>query len=152
MVWTELHSHRPMQQGPRFYIPRESTCLSDAYCYEFRDRESYDRFALPLERELIVKNLLFDSLIIGRSFENLFYLSSRSLSQRRFRIISSNILRGIESDLPWTKVSGVVSQYILRSGSLLHPLNSSMVKNKQIFWLIISKLISAFSLCLYNLV
>ena len=50
------------------------------------------------------------------------------------------------------KYPGVVSQYILRFGSLWHPLSSSMLKNKQIFSLIISKLISAFSLWLYNLV
>ena len=53
-----------MQQGPRFYILLESTCLFDAPCYEFRDRESYDGFFLPVERELIVKNLLFDLLIM----------------------------------------------------------------------------------------
>ena len=136
----------PMQQGFRFYILLESTCLIDAHCYEFRDRESYDGFILPVERELIVKNLLFDLLIMARSFKNLFYLSSCSLPQRRFHRIRSSVLRAIESDLSCTKVSGVVSQYILRFGSLWHPLSSSMLKNKQIFSLIISKLISAFSL------
>ena len=54
-----------MQQGPRFYILLESTCLFDAHCYEFRHRESYDGFFLPVERELIVKNLLFDLLIMA---------------------------------------------------------------------------------------
>ena len=53
-----------MQQGPRFYILLESTCLFDAHCYEFRDREPYDGFFLPVEREFIVKNLLFDLLIM----------------------------------------------------------------------------------------
>ena len=68
------------------------------------------------------KNLLFGSLITGRSFENLCYLSSCSLSQRRrFRRIRTNVLRGIESDLPYTKVSVVVFQYIIRSRSLWHP-------------------------------
>ena len=37
---SELHSHMPLQQGPRFYISLESTCcLSDG-------------FVLPIEREL----------------------------------------------------------------------------------------------------
>ena len=49
-----------MQQGSRFYILLESTCLFDAHWYEFHDRESYDGFVLPVEKELIVKNLLFD--------------------------------------------------------------------------------------------
>ena len=48
--------------------------------------------------------------------------------------------------------SRVIFQYILRSRSLWHPLISSMLKNKQIFSLAISKLISVFSLWLYNLV
>ena len=45
----------------------------------------------------------------------------------------SNILRDIEWDLFYTKVLGVVSQYVLRSGSLWDPLNSSMLNNKRIF-------------------
>ena len=49
------------------------------------------------------------------------------------------------SDLAYTKVLGVVSQYILWSGSLWYPLRSSMLKNKRIFSLAISKLIPAFS-------
>ena len=53
MVSTELHSHVPLQQGPSFFIPLESIfCLFIAYCYEFRNRESYDGFVLPVEREL----------------------------------------------------------------------------------------------------
>ena len=46
--------------------------------------------------------------------------------------------------------SGVVSIYILQSGSLWHPLSSSMIK--QSFSLVISKLMSVFSISLYNLV
>ena len=76
---------------------------------------------------------------MARSFRNLFYLSSCSMSLRRFRRIHSIVLRGIKSDFACTKVSGVVSQYILRSGRLWHPLTSSMLKNKQIFSLIIFK-------------
>ena len=61
---------------------------------------------------------------------------------------SSNILQSIEPDLVYTKVSGVVSQYILRLGHLWHSLSSSMLKSKQFFSLVISKLISALSLSL----
>ena len=110
----------PLQQGRRLYIPLELTCcLFVAYCHEFRNRELYDGFVVPIEKEL--KNLLFGLLIRGRSFENLFYLSSCSSSKRRkFRRICSNVLRGIESDLAYTKVYGVASHYILRSGGLWH--------------------------------
>ena len=77
------------------------------------------------------KNLLSDSLITGRSFENLSYLSTCSLSRKcRFRRVRSNVLRDIESDLAYIKISGIVSQCILRSGSLWHPLRSSMLKNR----------------------
>ena len=48
------------------------------------------------------------------------------------------------SDLAYTKVLEVASQYILLSGSLWYPLRSSMIKNKRIFSLEISKLILAF--------
>ena len=79
------------------------------------------------------KNHLFDSLITGRNFENSSYLSSCSLPQRwRIRRIRSNVLRGIELYLDYTKVSRVSSQYNLRSGSLWHPLGSSMLNNKRI--------------------
>ena len=50
------------------------------------------------------------------------------------------------TDLAYTKVSGVASQYILWSGSLCYPVGiSSMLKNKRIFSLAISKLIPASS-------
>ena len=120
-------------------------CLFISYCHEFLNRESYDGFVVPVEREL-EKNLLFDFLITGRSLENLSYLSSCSLSQRwRFWRIHSNVLRGIESDLAYTNVSGVTFQYTLWSGSLWYPVRSSMRKNKQILLLAISKLMPAFS-------
>ena len=39
-VWIELQRHMLLQQGPRFYIPLESTCcLVTAYCHEFRSRD-----------------------------------------------------------------------------------------------------------------
>ena len=97
------------------------------------------------------KNLIFNLLITGTSFENLSYLSSCSLSQSwRFRRIRSNVLRYTESVFAYTKVSGVSSQYILRSRSLWHPLSSSMLENKRIFSLVISKLMPAFCLWLYR--
>ena len=53
MVRTELRSHMPLQQGPGFYVPPESTCcLYFAYCNELCNRESYDGFVLLVEREL----------------------------------------------------------------------------------------------------
>ena len=107
--------------------------------------QTTDLFYL-LKENLFVKNLLFNLLIMARSFKNLLYLSSCSLPQRRFHRIRSHVLQGTESDLAYTKVSGVVYQYILRFRSLWHPLSSSMLINKQIFSLVISKLISAFSL------
>ena len=92
------------------------------------------------------KNILFNLLITGRIFKNLSYLWSRLLSQRwRFWRICSNVWPGIESDLAYTKVSLVASQYILWSGSLWYPVRSSMLKNKQFFSLVISKLMPAFS-------
>ena len=92
------------------------------------------------------KNLLLDLLIPGKSFKKLSYLSSCLLSQRsRFRKICSNVLRGIESGLAYTKVSGVASQYILWSQSLWYPVRSRTLKNKLFLSLVISKLMPAFS-------
>ena len=137
MVCNELNSWMPLQQEIRFYIPLELTSF-------LTGNHTMDLFYLLKEN---FKNLLFDLLTTGRSFENLSYLSSCSLPQRwRFWRTRSNVLRNIESDLPYTKVSGVASQYILWSGSLKHPLSSSMLENKRIFSLVISKLMSAFSL------
>ena len=99
-----------VQHGPRFYIFLEWTCLFYAHYYEFRDRESFDGFVLHFERELVVKNLLFDLLIMAKSFKNFFYLSSGSLPQMRFHRIHLHMLQGIESDLACTKVSGVIYQ------------------------------------------
>ena len=46
------------------------------------------------------KNLLFNSLITERSFENLYYLSSYSLSQRRrFRRIRSDVYEALNRTL-----------------------------------------------------
>ena len=95
----------------------------------------------------IFKDLLSDLLITGWTFKNSSYLSSCLLPQRwRFQRIRSNKLQGIDSDLAYTKVSEFVSRCIFQSGSLWHPLSSSMSKNKQIFSLVIGKLMSALSL------
>ena len=92
------------------------------------------------------KKLLSDILITERSFGNLSYLSSCSLSQRwRFWRIHSNVLRGIESDLASTKVLGVVSQHILWSGSLWYLVRNNMLKNKRIFSLVVSRSMPDFS-------
>ena len=55
------------------------------------------------------KNLLFDSLIMQTSFENLFYLSSCSLSQRwKFQRIRSSVLRGIELNNHWKSIIDIL--------------------------------------------
>ena len=135
-----------LQQGPRFYNSLELACclfLAQCHTSSVTWNHTMDWFYLLKEN---FKNLLFDSLITRRSFKNLSYLSSCSFSQRwRFRRIRSNVLLGIESNFAYTEVSGFVSQYILRSGSLQDP-SSSTLKNNQIFSLLISKLMSAFSL------
>ena len=124
MVCDELNSHIPLQQGIRFYIFLESTFLFVAYYQTFLT-VTMDLLYLLKEN---FKNILFDLLITGRSFQNLSYLWSCSLSQRwRSWRIRSNVLRGIESDLAFTKVSGFAFQYMW-SGSLWHPLSSSMLK------------------------
>ena len=153
LVWTELESHMTLQQEPRFYIPLESTCcLFFVYSHELHSRESYDMDLFYHLKENF-KNFLFDSIIMGKSFENLSYLSSCLLSQRwKFRGIRSKALRGIESDLAYKRLSGAVSQFILWSGSLWHPLSITMLTNKRIFSLVTSKLMSAFSIWLYDLV
>ena len=124
MVCDELNSHIPLQRGIRFYIFLESTFLFVAYYQTFLT-VTMDLLYLLKEN---FKNILFDLLITGRSFENLPYLWSCLLSQRwRSWRIRSNVLRGIESDLAYTKVSGFAFQYMW-SGSLWHPLSSSMLK------------------------
>ena len=149
-----------LQQEPRFHIPLESTCcLFVVYSHELHSRESYDMDLFYQLKENF-KNFLFDSIIMGKSFENLSYLSSCLLSQRwKFRGIRSKALRGIESDLAYKRLSGaykrlsgVVLQFILWSGSLWLPLSITMLKNKRIFLLVTSKLMSAFSIWLYDLV
>ena len=136
LVWTELESHMTLQQEPRFYISLESACcLFFVYSHELHSRESYDMDLFYHLKENF-KNFLFDSIIMGKSFENLSYLSGCLLSQRwKFRGIRSKALWGIESDLAYKRLSGVVSQFILWSGSLWHPLSITMLKNRRIFFI-----------------
>ena len=96
----------------QIYIPLESTCCLFSMptvmsSVTGESNHTMDLFYLLKEN---FKNLLFDTIITEKSFENLSYLSSCSLSQRRkFWRICSNVLQGIEYDLAYTKVSGVVS-------------------------------------------
>ena len=47
------HPHMPLQQGPIFYNPLKSTfSLFVAYCHHSHNRELYEGFVLPAEREL----------------------------------------------------------------------------------------------------
>ena len=128
-----------------FYTPPESTCcLFVAYCHSLTGNHRMHLLCLLKEN---FKNILFGLLITGRSFQNLSYLWSCSLSRRwRFWRIRSDALRSIESDLAYTKVLGIASQYILWSESLWYALGSSILKNQLIFSLVISKLMLAFSI------
>ena len=68
--------------------------------------------------------------------------------------ISKNTLTHITSHWIWPCISKsirVCTQYILRSGSLWHPLSSSMLTNKGIFLSLVSKPMTVFSLWLYNM-
>ena len=130
----------PLLQGPRFYIPFESTCclLLSTAISSVTGNHTMDLLYLLKDN---FKNLFFDLLISGRSFENLSYLSSCSLSKRwRFGRTSSSVLRGIVSDLTYTKVKEVTFQYILRSEGLRDPLSSNMLKKKRIILLVNSEL------------
>ena len=72
--------------------------LPIAMSYVIGNHRFVNRFALSVEREF--KRFLFNSVITGRSFENLSCLSSLLLSQRlRFRGIRSKVSQGIESDI-----------------------------------------------------
>ena len=148
----ELHRHMPLHkyQDFIFLLNRFVVYLLPTSMTSVTGNHTMELFYLFKEN---FKNLLFNSLITGWSFENLSDLSSCLLSQRlRFQGIRSNVLRGNGSDVSYTKVLEVVSRHILRSGSLWYPLSSSILKNKSIFSLVNSKLMCTFSLWLYNLV
>ena len=148
MVWTELHRHMLLQQGPRFHAPLESTYfLFVAYYREFHNRKSYHGFVLPVEREL----LKFSIWIINHAkelqkfvlFIKLFIVTKMEIPRNTLK---GNTRHWIRPCNP--KVLEVVSQHVLWSGSLWQPLSTSILKNKRFFSLLISKLLSAFSLWL----
>ena len=118
MIFNELNSHMPLQQGIRFIC-----LLNRLVVYSLPTAMSYSTVNHTMDLFYLLKegfkNLLFDLLITGRSFEDLSYLSSCSQSQRgRIQRIRSNVIPVIESDIAYTEVSGAASQYILRSRSI----------------------------------
>ena len=129
--------------GIRFYIPLELACsLFVAYCHEILNRGSYDGLVAPVERELWKSPIwLINQWKELREFA--LFIKSFVITMNTLERITT--FRGIESDLAHTKVSGVASQYILWSESLWYPAKSNIHKNKCIFSLVISKLISALS-------
>ena len=84
MVRTELHIHMPLQET-KLDISFESSqlvvfSLPPDMSSVIGNHRFADGFVLPVERKF--KKFLFNSLITGRSFENLSYLLSYFLSQR----------------------------------------------------------------------
>ena len=146
MVCNELSSHMPLQQETRyiFFVNRLVVYSFPTAVNSLTGDHTINFFYLL---KMNFRNLLFDLLITGHIFENLTYLSSCSLSKSlRFQRINC------KSDLAYIKALGINCQYILWSGSLWHPLNSSIARTKEIVLLITSKLMPAFSLWLNNLV
>ena len=123
--------------GIRFYNPLELTCcLFFAYCHEFINSMVPYTWT-ELQKSTVWLINYWKELREFVLFIKLFVITKMN--------ILKNLLRGIESDLAYTKASGVASQYILWSRSLWHPVRSSMRKNKRHFSLVILKLMSAFS-------
>ena len=90
----------------------------------------------------------------GRSFENLCYLwivrchkdeDSEEYARTYYETLNQTLSTEKYQPSP-------PNTFCLRSESSWHRLSSSMLENKRIFSLVISKLMSAFSLRLYNLV
>ena len=113
MVWTELLCpSNVISHSNRFAVYLLPTAMSAV----IGNNTFVDGFVLPDERKLYKS--LFNSLITGRSFENLSYLSSCSLSQRwRFQRIRSNLLRNIQSDVAHSV-----------------PLKTSFLQGDKLFW------------------
>ena len=92
------------------------------------------------------KNLLFNLLITGRSFEKcLIYQVVRNHKDHDSGEYIRTYYEALNQTLLTPKCRGTASQYILWSRGLCYPVRSSMLKNKRIFSLVISKLMSAFS-------
>ena len=93
-----------------------------------------------------LKNLIFDLLIRGRSFQNLSYLSSLFVVKKME--IPKNTLERITRY--W--IRPCLHKSIGGRLPIHFTLSSSMLKNKRIFSLVIWKLMSPFSVWPYNLV
>ena len=93
-----------------------------------------------------IKNLLFNLLTTGRSFEKcLIYQVVRNHKDHDSGEYIRTYYEALNQTFLTQKRRGTASQYILWSRRLCYPVRSSMLKNKGIFSLVISKLISAFS-------
>ena len=134
MIRSELHSHIPIQ-GPKCYIPLESVYyLFVTYCHEFCNKESQicrwicsHRWKRTLKVSYLIQEwwkrasriyLVYQVVHCHRhwDFEEYTQTHHEAFNQTLF-----------VQNYP----GGGVSQYILQSGSLWHPRNSSMPKNKR---------------------
>ena len=133
-------------------IPLESTCcLFVAYYHEFLNRESYNRLVLSVEKELSKFSIW---LIYHEKELSEFVLFIKLLVVTKMKI-PKNALERITRHWMRPCLHKSIGGHLLihfRSGSLWHPLSSSILKNKPIFSLVISKLMPAFSKWLYNFV
>ena len=93
-----------------------------------------------------LKNLIFDLLIRGRSFQNLSYLSSL------FVVKKMEILKNTLERITRHWISPCLHKSIGGRLPIYFTLSSSMLENKRIFSLVIWKLMSPFSVWPYNLV
>ena len=132
-----------LEQEIRFYIPLELTRLTAMS--SLIGNHTMNLSYLLKEN---FKNLLLDLLITRRSFENFSYQVVRCRRDEDSEEYAGTYYEALNQTLLTQKHKsiGVASQYILRSGSSWHRLNSSMLKNRRSFSLVISKLMSAFSL------
>ena len=150
MTRNELHG-LASARTQMLYPTQMSLLFISCYCHEFWNGESQirlmDLFSSFKEN---FKNLLsgLNSLITGWSFVSFFYLSSFSLSQRwKFWRICSNVSLWYLHGITRHRIKHCLYKGIKVSSP--NTLSSSMPKN---FSLVISKLLSAFSLWLYSLV
>ena len=157
MVWAELHSHMPLQQRPRFYIPLESTFFFSMSTAMSSMTGNHTMDSFTCWKRTFKTSCLTHWWWEGASRIYLIYKGvrchkgdSEEYGRTYYNGLNHTLLAELACRaclLACTKVSGVFSQYILRSRSLWNPLSSRMLKNMQIFLLIISKFLS-----LYNLV
>ena len=146
MVCNELSSHMPLQQETRyiFFVNRLVVYSFPTAVNSLTGDHTINFFYLL---KMNFRNLLFDS------FNHETYFREFDLFIKLFVVKSLRFQRiNCKSDLAYIKALGINCQYILWSGSLWHPLNSSIARTKEIVLLITSKLMPAFSLWLNNLV